>query len=61
MPMESIAQLTTKIVPGLDLKKIKRTDETPPRVSIHDLIAAISTKCQPLGHAGKASGGCYRK
>ena len=46
--MQEIAQTATStIVPGLDLKKIRKTNETPPRVSLFDLIAVINTKCQP--------------
>ena len=44
--MQEIAQTST-MVPSLDLKKIRKTNETPPRVSIIDLIAIISKASNP--------------
>ena len=45
--MPEIQATTNTIVPGLDLKKIRKTNETPPRVSVIDLIAVISKTSNP--------------
>ena len=46
--MQEIAQKgTSTMVPGLDLKKIRKTNETPPRVSVIDLIAVVTKASNP--------------
>ena len=46
-PLKCIDELVRPLKKSLDLKKIRKTDEDPPRVSVIDLIAVVNKASNP--------------